>query len=209
MPLTIARRVSSPKLLAALLAAALLATADPVPAGPHAGPDGVGEKEKPKPKVRARAYLKTDRLPAGRTTEVAVVLQVAEGWHINTNPPRPKFVVPTEVTVKTKRGTVVGTFEYPKGDPLAMPGFEEKVHVYEGLVVLRAPVTVPESAAGESETFEVTVRYQPCNDANCLRPEKVELDGKLPVAAAGESVREINDRWFREEDERRAERETR
>ena len=211
MLLRSARCLAARVTAAPLLGAALLAAAAPEPgtAGPRPAAPAAPEKEKPKPKVRAKAFLATDKLPAGGTTEVAVVLQVAGGWHINTNPPKPEFVVPTEVTVKTERGTVVGTFDYPAGEPLAMPGFDEKVSVYEGLVVIRAPVTVPATVAGGDETLSVTVRYQPCNDANCLRPEKVELSGKLPVAAPGESVREINDRWFRGEDERRAERESR
>ena len=192
---------------AAVAAGLVWASADPDPAPAGGPPAATGKtadaggakgdaKPKDKRKVRARAFLSTDRLPAGRTAEVAVVLDVAEGWHVNTDRPAAKHAVPTTVTVKTERGTVVGRFAFPTLPPLREGGPRRPVERLVGQVVLRAPVRVPATAAGGKESLEVSVKYQACNDSQCLRPKTLTFGGTLPVAAPGEPVRPANREWF-------------
>ena len=175
----------------------------PAPPGPRvadaakAGAAKPGAARKDAPKVRARAFLSTDRLPAGRTAEVAVVLDVADGWHVHSNPVTRDYAVPTTVTVRTGRGTTVGKFVYPTLPPERRGGPRRPVPHLAGRVVLRAPVSVPAGAAGGDETLEVSVKYQACDDAQCLRPKTLTFGGTLPVAAPGEPVTPANRKWFR------------
>ena len=186
--------------LAALLAGLALAAAAVPPA---AAQDAAAPGAKPAPKkVRARAFLSTDKLPAGRTAEVAVVLDVAPGWHVNGNPAPSKYAVPTTVTVKTARGTEVGAFRFPTRPPAKKGGDPVPVKELAGRVVLRAPVRVPAEAAGGEEKLIVTVRYQACDAAQCLRPTWLSFGGTLPVAAPGEPVRPANAEWFPKESDR-------
>ena len=159
----------------------------------HAGPQG---PKKAEAKVRARAFLATDKLPAGRATTVAVVLDIQDGWHVRGAKPAEKYAIPTTVTVKTERGTTVGEFAFPTRPPLTPGGRPRPIEELHGRVVLRAPVTVPASAAGGGETLEVTVKYQACDAGQCLRPKTLTFGGTLPVAAPGEPVRPANREWF-------------
>ena len=177
---------------AAPLVLGLLAAAAPAapPASNGAAP------AKGEAKVRARAFLATDKLPAGGTTEVAVVLDVKAGWHVNSNPAHSRYAVPTAVTVKTARGTEIGAFAFPTRPP-AVPGGERRpVKELSGRVVLRAPVTVPVGAAGGKERLTVSVKYQACDATRCLRPKTLTFGGTLPVAAPGAPVRPANAKWF-------------
>ena len=196
----ILKTLLSPSLLAsAAVVAGLVYVAgspNPAPATRSAaaapGPQAPPTKPKPVPKVRARAFLATDKLPAGRETTVAVVLDVMDGWHVRGEAPEEKYAIPTTVTVKTQRGTQIGSFAFPvKKSPI--PGVKPKpLQELHGRVVLRAPVRVPASAAGGDETLDVTVKYQACDDAQCLRPKTLTFGGTLPVAAPGEPVRPAN-----------------
>ena len=173
---------------------ALLVAGLCVAAGPAATAFDAPKPEAPK--VRARAFLKSDKLPAGRRTEVAVVLDIQPGWHINSNPAPTKYAVPTTVTVTTARGTLVGAFEFPTLPPAAPGGPRRPVKELSGRVVLRAPVRVPVEAAGGDETLTVTVKYQACNATSCLRPKTLTFGGMLPVAAPGAPVHLANAEWF-------------
>ena len=190
-------KLLSPSLLApAAVLAGLIYVTEPAAsvAGPRtaAAPD---EASKPEAKVRARAFLATDKLPAGRDTAVAVVLDIKEGWHVRGAKPADKYAVPTTVTVKTKGGTKVGAFRFPT-DPPAEPGGERTpVQQLHGRVVLRAPVRVPAGLKG-SDTLEISLTYQACDDGQCLRPKTLTFGGTLPVAAAGEPVAPANAQWF-------------
>lgn len=148
------------------------------------------------PKVRARAFLKTDKLPAGGRSAVAVVLDIQPGWHVNSNPAPTKYAVPTTVTVTTSRGTQIGEFTFPTLPPETPGGPRRPVKELKGRVVLRAPIRVPVGAAGGDERLTVSVKYQACDATRCLRPKTLTFGGMLPVAAPGDPVRLANAEWF-------------
>ncbi len=154
------------------------------------------EEAKKHPNLTAKAYLAADALTAGGSTRVAFVLTVAEGWHINANPPRPKNMKATEVTGKFTLASELKGQKYPEGEDFPFEGFDEPLSVYEGTVVIHATIDVPADAAGKEEDLTLNIRYQACNSKECLRPMALILRGKAPVAAAGVSPKPINQRLF-------------
>ncbi|MEX0701734.1 MAG: DUF255 domain-containing protein [Planctomycetales bacterium] len=162
------------------------------------------KKDDKQPLVKARAYLSVDRLPAGETCRIIVLLDVAEGWHVNQNPAKPKNFIPTQLTIKAKEGTQLSAVRYPAGKELEVAGIDEPLFVYEGQVAVHGVLTAPAESAGKTEEFEISVRYQACNERTCLPPATVKLTGKVPVAARGETVRAVNEKLFREEQKQRA-----
>ncbi len=154
-------------------------------------------EQAPKDHVKARVYLPVDRLTAGGSTRFAVVIDVESGWHINANPAGPKFAIPTTVGVKAKHGTEAKEIDFPKGGELAVEYLDEPLRVYEGRVVLFGTLSVPEQAARQTEEVSVEVRFQACNDQQCLPPKTTKLMGKIPVATTGETVKSINAEIFK------------
>ncbi|MHC4878874.1 MAG: thioredoxin domain-containing protein [Planctomycetota bacterium] len=155
------------------------------------------EKKAVEHRVMARAFLATDRLPPGGKSQIAVMLTIEPGWHINTNPAHPEFLIPTEISLKSQQGVKMGEPGYPAGGELKLEGLDSAYHVYEGEVNIIADLTVPESAASTLEEFELTIRYQACNDQNCERPKTLRFTAQVPVAAKGEPVNAINKSVFR------------
>jgi uncharacterized protein len=167
------------------------------PSAPEELPPPPNKPEKDKDElIAARAYLSVDRLPAGDQCRIVMVLDVKDGWHINTNPARPDFLVPTKLTMKSKHGTKLAKLQYPVGRKLDVPGFDEPLHVYDKQVAIHGLVEVPAEAGGQMEELELIVQYQACNDAKCLSPKTVKLQGRLAVASQGEPVKPINEAIF-------------
>ncbi len=156
------------------------------------------QEEKPKKdeRVRARAYLSTDRLPAGGTCQIIVLLDVKEGWHIQANPPSPDFLIPTKLSFKSKAGVTLAEPKYPKGHGFKMEGEETESMVYDGEVALLGTLTVPKASGGQTDEMEITVNYQACNKDGCQPPKSIKLTGKLAVAKPGEVVKPINSKLF-------------
>ena len=127
---------------------------------------------------------------------MAVVIEIKKGWHINTNPAMPDFLVPTELTLKSAAMAELSKVVYPKGEDFRMEGFDEPLSVYEEKVVLVGTINAPASAAGQTDEILLNVRYQSCNDRQCLRPTDAKLTFKVPIAAAGAQVNSINQRLF-------------
>ena len=154
------------------------------------------EARKKKEYVRARAYLSVDRLPAGRRCHVVLILDIADGWHINANPAKPDFLEPTRFSLRSANGTKLVNIQYPKSVELDVDGFPEKFMVYEKRAIIRGMLETPEAIAGRVENLELVVDYQACNSTKCLRPAKVVLGGKVPVAHNLDEVRLINANLF-------------
>lgn len=157
----------------------------------------VGAPKRKTEKIKAEAHLSVEKLIPGERCRILVRLTIEPGWHINTNPAKPTGFVATEVSFKGKQGTKLVDLVYPAGKNIRMQDLDEPVSVYEGKVDLFGALDVPAEAAGQTEEMEIVVRYQACDDKQCLLPATVKLSGKLPIAKAGETVRTINDKLFR------------
>ena len=145
-------------------------------------------------KVAPRVFLSVDKLPAGGTCDVAVLLNIQDGWHVYANPAAEDYQVATRLTVASTQGTTLSQTLYPAGKGVEV--FGERVAVYEGRALLFATVAVPATAAGKTETLTFSVEYQACNDTNCLPPATAAKPGPVPVAAAGERPTPINPKIF-------------
>ncbi|MCA9022707.1 MAG: hypothetical protein KDA74_21305, partial [Planctomycetaceae bacterium] len=157
---------------------------------------GLGQASPKKQLVTAKAYLSVDKLPAGKTCQVAIVLAIEEGWHINRNPASPDFLVPTTFTIKSNQNIKLSDVKYPAGHAFSVAGFDQPLQVYEKQAIIRGTLTIPAAAGGKAEQLELNVKYQACNDKTCIRPTTVSLKGNFQIARPGEPVNQVNQKWF-------------
>lgn len=157
---------------------------------------GLGQTNEKKKLVSAKAYLSVDKLPAGKTCQVAIVLAIEKDWHINTNPSSPDFLVPTTFTIKSNQKIKLSKVKYPAGHAFRVTGFDEPLQVYEKQAIIRGTLEVPANSAGKEETLELKIKYQACNDKTCIRPTTISLKGKFQIAKPGEQIKQVNQKWF-------------
>ena len=153
------------------------------------------KKKKDEP-VAAELFLNVDRLPPGGTCKILVVLNIAAPWHVNANPAQPDYMVPTQVSLKSKSGVTLAEIKYPAGEKLEMVGAEMPLLVYTKQARLFGVLEVPEEAAGAAEELTVAVKYQACNDEKCLAPKTLNLPLEVKVAQRGEAVKPANEKLF-------------
>lgn len=116
----------------------------------------------------------------GGTFELGVELQVAAGYHVQSNKPVDKEAFSTVARLRGEAGLAKQTWRYPEATrggegPGAYSGYEGKVR-FEATCVLGAGV-----GAGRY-TMRVTVLAQPCSGTSCLPPEKVSGEFVLEVS---------------------------
>jgi len=126
--------------------------------------------------VKVSAKAAPEKPGADGKQEVTVTLKIDEGWHAYANPPGLEDLEPVQTTV-TLKPTVKPEevkVDYPKGKVINDPALG-KYNVYEGTVTIKATVR---RAAGDTSPLEVTVKFQTCNDKQCLLPATKTI--KLP-----------------------------
>ena len=111
---------------------------------------------------------------ADAPNQIEVLLRIRPGYHIIAANPGDDGagLIPLRVAVVGGTG-VTAYVDYPEGTPLAMPGIDEPVRVYEGDTQLAIAL---ERTGERSGRPVLVVTFQACDDTACLPPQTLELD---------------------------------
>ena len=134
--------------------------------------------------AKPRAYVSLDEVPAGHLFEVAIVVDILTGYHMNSHTPSEEYLIPTGVTLAPTPGFRETGTTYPDGQMLQFDFSKEKLSVYSGSVTIRVKLAADASATPGEATLPFTLRFQACNMSACLPPAKVPVPVKLKVVAA-------------------------
>lgn len=153
------------------------------------------EKESSKP-VTAHVYPQYDQLERGGRMLIAVELTMEDHWHVNANPAKPDFLVPTEVQISSPQKVKVKRILYPKPQALRVKGSSEPYEVYgNGALIFVQVETAPDEKASAA-TLEIRLSLQACNESECMAPEEIVLNGRIPVAAPGTPLKKTHSEKF-------------
>ena len=141
--------------------------------------------------------LVPDRNPAvaGDVLQLAAIVTVEEGWHINSDDPGDEFSMPTTVGWRVPEGWPEPLTIFPDGEQLEFDFSDVPIEVWEGKVVFVGRLTVPEGAEDEARP-RVEVTAQACNNTQCLPPVAVKAGVDLDIAPPGSSSEPINQELF-------------
>ena len=157
---------SFPTVLAAALSLAAGVSAFPQPPAPAKSP------------VPAVTYSEVPARTKGDSLEVRVRIVVPKGWHIQSDAPLDEFLIPTTVTA-TGDGLRFGKPVFPKAKVKPFEALGGDVAVFEDTVLVRMPAWRKAAAADAKATARavekaaVSVRYQACDDTQCLPPKTI------------------------------------
>jgi DsbC/DsbD-like thiol-disulfide interchange protein len=147
--------------------------------------------------VKPQAYVSLDRVPRGKAFEVAVVVEIARGFHMNSHKPSDEYLIPTTIAAQIPAGIKLEDTVYPSGRLQKFAFSPTKpLDVYTGSVTLRLKLLAQGNAPLGSVTIPMTLRYQACNDAACLPPVKVLVNVPLEIVAATVKARPVHPELF-------------
>lgn len=148
------------------------------------------------PNININSYYSMDKAQRGRTLQGAVVIFIPGGYHVNSNRPTGKYLIPTSVKLDPRDGVRVGGVSYPRASLRSFSFSEQKLSVFEGRVVMRFSVTVPANFPHSKMELKTKVRYQSCNDKECYAPATHDLSLWIDVVNANESAKRTNRNIF-------------
>ena len=146
--------------------------------------------------IRVNGFFAADKAQRGRTVQAAVVLDIPDGFHINSNRPLSKFLIPTSVKIEASGGIKIGPVSYPRAQLRTFSFSPDKLSVYEGRTVLRFNVTIPADVQTGVTELRARVKYQSCNDEACFPPATRSITMPIAVVGSNESVKRINSNLF-------------
>ncbi len=131
--------------------------------------------------VEAHAVMATDAAHANSPLKIAVLAQVAPGYHINDHKPTLDYLIPTELKVDPSDQFTLKNVVYPKGTLERFAFSDVPLSVYESTVVVGALLQAGKTVPAGTYTLKAKFAYQACNDHACLPPTSVPLTVTLRV----------------------------
>lgn len=149
----------------------------------------------PTPKIRADAYLSVDKVQLGSQFQIAIVVEIDKGWHINANPAGEKLIATEVLLPENTPNVTFGEIAYPDGEVMNLASLG-LVPLYHDTITLGIAADLHQTAPMQPMTLELKLRYQACNDKICLSPTEVSLAVPLTVVGMAETVQPINEAIF-------------
>lgn len=127
------------------------------------------------PHINVSASLASNKVGRGRSVRATVVMDIPGGYHVNSNRPLEKFLIPTSLKVEAPDGIRVGPIFYPRAILRKFKFSKNNVSVYEGRAIMRFNLTVPANVSTGAKEVKLQLRYQSCNDEVCFPPQTKDL----------------------------------
>jgi suppressor for copper-sensitivity B len=139
---------------------------------------------------KAEVGLLADRTAyePGETARVAAKVVVEEEWHVNSNTPTFDYLIPTKLDLELPAGWPEETLRYPKHKMQTFAFADQPLAVYDGEFVILAEVKVPAGAPKGPVEVRGALRYQACNDSQCLPPVTTDATVTLTVGPGGTPI---------------------
>lgn len=142
------------------------------------------------------AYASLDPAARGASFQLAVVMKIRNGFHVNAHQASAHYLIPTSVTPELPAGFKVGEIVYPKGELHTFSFTKTPLNVYQDKVIIRIPLIAQLDAPTGTQRIPMKLRYQACNNEVCLPPVKVDVDATINVVADSSAARPAHPELF-------------
>lgn len=140
------------------------------------------------PNVTTQVLPEMDAAHAGTVYRLAVRVQLGGDWHVNAHRPLDEFLIPTELALTPPTGFEVKEVVYPEPVTITLEGTGESLAVYGETFVLGVAISVGEGVAPGEHVIPGTLKYQACDNKQCLPPASVDVEIRVKVVAVSHAL---------------------
>jgi hypothetical protein len=134
--------------------------------------------------VKPTAYPSFEPVARGKQMEIAVLMKIRNGYHVNARETTFDYLIPTDLKAEAAAGFKTGAVSYPKGTLHKFNFTKDKpLNVYTDTVILRLAVTVEANAPLGEQHIALKLHYQACSTDVCLPPVTLPVDAVIHVSA--------------------------
>jgi hypothetical protein len=134
--------------------------------------------------VAPTAFASYDPVAPGKTFQIAVVVKIREGFHINARKKSADYLIATDLKTDGAGDFKTGDVTYPEGQLRTFSFSKTPLNVYEHTVVLKMTVVALPGASTGAQHIPLKLRYQACSNEVCLPPVTLPVEATVNVAAS-------------------------
>ncbi|MBW2564303.1 MAG: hypothetical protein JRE29_09795, partial [Deltaproteobacteria bacterium] len=152
--------------------------------------------------VKVRTAWSLDRAHPGSHVILAVIFDIAKGFHINADksqiiPVKDLILYPTKVKIiKVPEGITAESPIFPKAHQLKVEYADEDMMFFTEQAVIYLPMKIDEKVKPGLLHLKVQIGYQACDAQTCLLPKNAVVKETLEVVESDREPVEINKELF-------------
>ncbi len=140
--------------------------------------------------VSPEAFVSSEPVARGKAFQVAVVMKIRPGFHVNAREVTADYLIPTDLRVEVPAGFKLGEIVYPKGTLQTFTFSKDKqLNVYTNSVIIRASLTALPNAPVGDQHLPLKLHYQACSSEICLPPVTLSLEAIVHVTDKPDTAR--------------------
>ncbi len=139
------------------------------------------------PPVPIAPVLERDVVHPGGSVRAALRVEIPDNFHLQSNAPRDKSLIPTVLTFMPPAGVTVPEVVFPGTIDFSILGIEGTQAVFEKTILIGVTLTVDKTVAPGRISVPARFRYQGCDDRSCYAPKTLDVAWTfdvLPASAA-------------------------
>lgn len=136
--------------------------------------------------IQISPMLPFTSLQPGKIYPAALLLNIDDGWHINSAFPEQEYYIGAKLTFDTVPGLIPSDLKYPKAHTILL--LDEEMSVYDGKTAIYFNIKITDDAPLGDLSMPLTFTYQPCDNKVCLAPETEEIDFIITVGEEGKPI---------------------
>jgi DsbC/DsbD-like thiol-disulfide interchange protein len=146
--------------------------------------------------INVKTSVSQDGVHPGGMIDVAFLLDIIPGWHINGPELADPFLIACTLMIDEDDNIEVLELYYPVPETRAYSFSEVELQVYEGNVVLGARIKVDDAIPEGKNFLKASFLYQACDKISCMAPETLEFEIPFQVVPASQKIKQINQEIF-------------
>jgi hypothetical protein len=146
--------------------------------------------------VAPSAFASFEPVARGGAFQVAVVLKIRDGFHINAREKSADYLIATDLRAEPPDGFKMGDVSYPKGELKTFSFSKTPLNVYQGRIILRMTLNAAADAPLGEQHIPLKLRYQACSNEVCLPPVTLPVDANVTVVSAASAARPAHPELF-------------
>ncbi|HEX8185602.1 MAG TPA: protein-disulfide reductase DsbD domain-containing protein [Blastocatellia bacterium] len=132
--------------------------------------------------IKVRPAESSYKIKQGSAAQVGIVVEIDNGYHINSNRPSDKNLIATALKFDRMAGLTTGAVIYPKAKMQKFEFSAKPLSVFEDKVTFKLTARALPTLAPGNHTLKGKLTVQACNNEVCLRPQTVDV--AIPVEVA-------------------------
>ncbi|MBW2606041.1 MAG: thioredoxin family protein [Deltaproteobacteria bacterium] len=152
--------------------------------------------------VKVRTAWSLDLVHPGSHVILAVIFDIAKGFHINADknqiiPVKDLIPFPTRVQIiEVSERITVEAPQFPQAQPLKVDFANKRMMFFTGQAVIYLSMKIDEKVKPGLLHLKVQIEYQACDAQTCLLPKKAVVEETLEVVESDQEPVEINKELF-------------